>query len=595
MGKNSRFRSYSEMVSWEQGAMMKHSLQTALLVAVLWMAASAPLIAQAVTYSLLGSGGTQPSPRFDGTVAYDPSGRRLFLFGGQDAAPRNDLWVYSLARRSWEEAAVTGERPPARFGHTMIFDPLRQRLVVFGGQAGAGFFSDVWVFSIAGGAWEQVSPSDSGPSRRYGHSAIYDSARDRMVVSHGFTNAGRFDDTWAFNLATNAWQNLTPSGTRPLRRCLHHAVYDAANNRMLLYGGCASGFGPCPLADLWSFDLNTNRWVELDSPERPPARQHYGMTFDTVHNRLILFGGSGNELLNDTWFYDVPSGQWRAATVEGTLPNPRSRLESAYASDRGQTFFFGGLTDNGLSNELWMLSPAFISTGPQLAAEGVVNAFSNLGGEVSPGEIITIYGSNLGPLEGVAFGFDPVTGELPRSGPGVSVTWNEIPAPFYFARTDQLNVGVPYELQDATEARLRVTVNGQANEAVTVPVVPTHPGLFPAIWNEDGTVNSPDNPAPVGSIIVLYATGQGVTIPASRTGAFPNPNAGTYPAPLGQTTLRIGGLAAELLFAGQAPGTAGTMQINARVPFGVVPGSSVPVVLQVGAAESRNEVTLHTR
>jgi uncharacterized protein (TIGR03437 family) len=242
-----------------------------------------------------------------------------------------------------------------------------------------------------------------------------------------------------------------------------------------------------------------------------------------------------------------------------------------------------------------MLGPAFISTGPELSRESVVNAFSHIGGAVAPGEIVTIYGNNLGPLNGVAFGFDPLTGQLPTSGPGVSVAWNEIPAPLYFARSDQLNVGVPYELEGASEARLTVTVNGLPSDPVPIPVIATHPGLFPAVWNQDGTLNSPDNPAAVGSIVVLYATGQGVTIPASRTGSYPDPATGIYPAPLAGTALRIGGLVAELLFAGQAPGTAGVMQVNARIPFGIEPGSPVPVTLQVGLSESQPGVFLYTR
>lgn len=102
---------------------------------------------------------------------------------------------------------------------------------------------------------------------------MLDSARDRMIISHGFTDEGRFDDTWALNLSTNRWQDISPSSNRPLRRCLHHAVLDAEGNQMLLYGGCASGFGPCPLGDLWSFDLTTQRWTERSGGLKPPERR----------------------------------------------------------------------------------------------------------------------------------------------------------------------------------------------------------------------------------------------------------------------------------------------------------------------------------
>jgi uncharacterized protein (TIGR03437 family) len=107
----------------------------------------------------------------------------------------------------------------------------------------------------------------------------------------------------------------------------------------------------------------------------------------------------------------------------------------------------------------------------------------------------------------VTFGFDPQTGALPTSGPGVSVTWNGVPAPLYFASADQLNVQVPYEVASASEARLVLTVNGQSSEPVVTSVVATHPGLFPRVWNADGSLNSPENPAARGSVVVLYATG----------------------------------------------------------------------------------------
>jgi uncharacterized protein (TIGR03437 family) len=413
-----------------------------------------------------------------------------------------------------------------------------------------------------------------------------------MVISHGFTNAGRFDDTWAFSFATNAWQDVSPAGTRPLRRCLHHAAYNAAGDRMFLYGGCASGFGPCPLADLWAFDLAANRWTERTVQPGPPARDHYGMGFDSIHGRLVVFGGNGSALLNDTWEYNPRSGAWRQPAVAGDSPSPRQRHETAVASDRGTIYFFGGLTAAGATNELWMVGPGFVLEAPRIAPGGVVDAFSGDGGGVAPGELISIFGEGLGPINGIGFEFDPLTGRLPTSGPGVIVTWNGMHAPFYFVRADQLNVQAPYELAGATEAVLVVTVNGQATAPVVIPVVATRPRLFPRVWNEDGTVNSPENPARPGSIIVVYATGQGVTDPPSPSGAIP---AGVFPEPEAPTSLRIGGTEAEILFRGQAPGTAGVMQVNARLPMELPAPVEIPVVLRVGEAESQGGVRVVVR
>ena len=97
--------------------------------------------------------------------------------------------------------------------------------------------------------------------------------RATSSISHGFTFEGRFDDTWSLDPAAGVWTDLSPAPeTRPLKRCLHEAVWDAARGRMLLYGGCSSGFGPCPQGDLWAFDPATRTWTELtpaESPGRP--------------------------------------------------------------------------------------------------------------------------------------------------------------------------------------------------------------------------------------------------------------------------------------------------------------------------------------
>lgn len=552
-----------------------------------WLGLS--LSAQPLSYTLLPPGGPGPSARFDGVIAHDPSSRRIFLFGGSDGAARNDLWAYSLVQRRWTEVETAGEEPPARWGHTMVFDSQRRRLIVFGGQA-AVFFSDAWAYDIASGSWNRLAAQDAGPSRRYGHSAIYDAGRDRMIVSHGFTDAGRFDDTWEFKFATNTWRNVSPPSLRPLRRCLHEAVYDAENSRMLLYGGCASGAGPCPLGDLWSFDLTGHRWTELSSQIAPAPRQHYGMVFDSARRRLVLFGGVGSGILNDTWEYD-PLRAWRQPLIEGPAPSPRSRHESAYASDRGTAFFFGGSTVAGLSSELWMLGPGFVSPRPEVSRAGVVNAFSGATGPLAPGEIVSIYGSGLGPVEGVAFAFDPLTGRLPASGPGVSVTFNGIAAPLYYAQSEQLNIQVPYELQGAESAELVVRVNGSASEPIQLRLAPSSPGLFPRPFHPDGSEVTLQRPASAGGIVTYFATGQGLTTPPSQTGSYP---VNGFPEPAARTTLTIGGQPAEILFRGQAPGAAGVMQINARVPESSTDGE-LPVVLSIGESTSQPGVLIPVR
>jgi uncharacterized protein (TIGR03437 family) len=116
---------------------------------------------------------------------------------------------------------------------------------------------------------------------------------------------------------------------------------------------------------------------------------------------------------------------------------------------------------------------------------------------------------------------------------------------------------------------------------VSSQVVSAAPGLFTtgtgqaAAVNEDGTLNSESNPAARGSIVLIYATGQGQA-----------PN---------NVSLKIGQYIAELLYAGPAPGFPGLMQINAKVPGGFLPPGVQPVVLSVGSAVSQDGVTIAVR
>jgi uncharacterized protein (TIGR03437 family) len=543
--------------------------------------------AQNLSYSRLPSTSTPPSPRVDGTIVYDVPGRQLFLFGGQDTSPRNDLWSYSLDQNQWREVPQPANRPAPRFGHTLVFDSLRRRLILFGGQAG-GFFNDTWAFDIATNTWSKLSPGGALPNERYGHSGIYDATRDRLVISHGFTDDGRFDDTWAFEFAANRWRNISPPSNRPLRRCLHHAVYDPIGEQMLLFGGCASGFGPCPLGDLWAFDLASNRWTEKMAQPSPSPRQHYGVAYDTVRNRMVVFGGAGGGVLNDTWEYDPRAGTWQQLAILDP-PSGRNRVEAAFAADRGALYLFGGSTASGNSNELWALSTVEVRA-PVVSNGGIVNAFSGGTGGFAPGEIVSIFGENLGPVDGIATAYDTTTNRLPNSAANVAVTWNGIGAPLYFVRHDQVNAQVPYELNGASEAQLIIQRDGRSSAAKIVAIVPTHPGLFPAVWNQDGSVNSPANPATPGSIVILYATGQGVTGPASVTGAAA---LDLFPDPVAPVRLEVGGASAEILFRGQAPGTTGVMQINARVPPGLA--GTLPLKLTVGSASSQTGVFLEVR
>ena len=230
-----------------------------------------------------------------------------------------------------------------------------------------------------------------------------------------------------------------------------------------------------------------------------------------------------------------------------------------------------------------------------------MNAATLRSGGVAPGEIVTIFGSGLGPAGGAGARLRSA-GQIDTTLSGVTVLFDNVAAPMLFAQAGQANVVVPYAVGGRGQTIVRVLSSGTPSNQVTLPVVESAPGLFTAdgsgmrqgaILNQDSTANSPANPAAAGSVVVLYGTGEGLTDPAGVDGRLA---AEVLPRPRLPVSVRIGGREAAVVYAGAAPGlVAGVLQINVRVPPEVTPGSAVPVVVQVGANSSPSTVTLALR
>src|SRR5207244_3878515 len=157
---------------------------------------------------------------------------------------------------------------------------------------------------------------------------------------------------------------------------------------------------------------------------------------------------------------------------------------------------------------------------------------------------------------------------------------------------NQLSAVVPYSVAGKASTTVQVALNGLKTNTVSVPVTDSLPGIFTAsgsgvgpgaILNEDFTVNSPSNPAPRGSIAIVFATGEGQTDPAGVDGQISV--AAPLPAPrLQPVTVLVGGpggigKSASVLYAGAAPSlVSGVLQVNFRIPADS-PVGNVPLLV----------------
>ena len=208
----------------------------------------------------------------------------------------------------------------------------------------------------------------------------------------------------------------------------------------------------------------------------------------------------------------------------------------------------------------------------------VVNALGLQSGPVAPGEIVSIFGNGLGPESGVPGTID-TTGLLANLVAGVEVRFDNVPAPLFYVQNQQINAQVPYTLSGASTTHIEVRVNAKSVASTDLPVAAASPALLPSIVNQDGSPNGETSPAPSGTVLTLYATGEGVTDGANIAG---KPATSPLAKPLLPVALTIAGLPVELLFAGSAPGQIGVMQLNARVPGGFLAPGRTDINLTVG-------------
>ncbi len=241
---------------------------------------------------------------------------------------------------------------------------------------------------------------------------------------------------------------------------------------------------------------------------------------------------------------------------------------------------------------------------PVPSSVSVVNAADGVGGAVAPGEIIAIYGTNLGPPA-------PATQQLSSDNvygselEGTTVSFNGINAPLLYTSGTQINAIVPYEMSNATMANVSVNYQSQSVASANVPIVTQYPAFFAspvtgqiAALNQDYSINSVTNPAQQGSTVMLYLTGEGQTKPGGVDGALtPLPPAAPR-VPVEGVTVFISGQQAKVTYAAETPGAvAGLMQINAQIPANLIQTTStapvaVPVLVIIGSSFTQSGVTI---
>lgn len=346
----------------------------------------------------------RPSARAETMGVFDPVRRNLIFYGGDDGAPvqcnpgprpLDELWVFDADCAKFAPITTSGG-PGGRARGMAVYDARRDRMILFGGRyrvATSGtyqVFNDVWALDLSSFEWTELQTTGGPPAARSNPAGTYDSVNDELVLFGGNTSTSGLsflplNDVWALNLETLIWRQIPASGNVPEARLFHSAVVDDAGGRLFIYGGGDAGafLGPF-LGDLWVFDLTAGTW-ELLHPGgsgAPMSRIWSTITYDARANRVILFGGHDDGAVgnnNDTWEFDLTNGVWNELVPPRTVnapanafcdfppdfvvpnlaaPERRSAQLAALDEGRGEWIVFGGKTDCGIIDDVWVFDLA---------------------------------------------------------------------------------------------------------------------------------------------------------------------------------------------------------------------------------------------
>jgi uncharacterized protein (TIGR03437 family) len=293
-------------------------------------------------------------------------------------------------------------------------------------------------------------------------------------------------------------------------------------------------------------------------------------------------------------------GNWLVISPN-TAVAPSSVDVSVNSAGMQRGAYSGSVTLNSLpGGDAQTLNVSLLIDAPSVIANGLTNGASFIAsGQVSAGEIVSLFGESLASASAQATDAN----SLPSILGGSQVLVNGVPAPLFFVSPRQINFQMPFAISGST-VDIAVVSNGVRSLPITATLKAEAPGIFvdlngrAAALNENMSQNSTSNPALAGSTVALFATGLGALSPAvpAGTGAG-TPTLSITPA-LSHTvkmpSLLIGGVQAEVLYSGVAPGFAGVYQINARIPASVAAANAIPVQLLIGDASS-NVATLAVR
>lgn len=322
-----------------------------------------------------------PPTRRGSTLAYDSTRDRFMMFGGFDQSLRNDVWSFAPDSAAWTQLAPLGRLPVPRSGSASVYDPLHDRVWMYGGIGSTGVLSGLWALDADPEEWIQLQPQDGAPSARTQAALVRDGARDRLVLYGGQLAAtslgtGASPEAWTITpfADTLRWARVTPSGA-PAPRWGAIVAYDLPRDRVVILGGRNRD---TVFTDAWELRFTpVPTWARLSVVTgRPPPRDGAIGVLDVAGDRIVTLGGTiaaTGQAAHDIWSFDLSGTPgWTQTIITGNAPSELSEASIAFDPGRRRIVVHGGGRPQGLpasfaSNETWALNLSGIPGWQRLA------------------------------------------------------------------------------------------------------------------------------------------------------------------------------------------------------------------------------------
>lgn len=273
----------------------------------------------------------------------------------------------------WQQLSPTPDptdgSPGARFNHSMVYHQGTNKAYIFGGQVdGSNYLNDVWALDLNTMTWDRLFLNNSGtantafPVQRRTPVMMIDIAGQNLYIATGQLGGTEYNDIWRFALSTNSWTKLCT--TPPCQNTVPIVRYGAAGaalsgDLIVSHGFDASGRRD----DTWRFDVDTGQWQKISPAANLPIGRCL-LDGAAVGNKFIIHGGQSNSdtYRADTWIFDTVSQTWTEIASGGTegVNKPEGRFYQSlveYEAENG-VLLFGGRDGSNRFNDVWFLNLA---------------------------------------------------------------------------------------------------------------------------------------------------------------------------------------------------------------------------------------------